>query len=184
MKRIVELLFQSRILKEIPRSGYHFLGSGQESVAEHSFSTAMIGYVMSEMETGVDAKRLMAMCLVHDLAEARTGDLNYVQKKYVTPDEDRAVQDTVDGLPFEDSMADIIREFREGRTKEARLAHDADQIALVLDLKYLSDLGYTQPGKWLPAVLERITTETGEQMARQIMETAQDAWWMNDFAGS
>ena len=47
MKKIANLLFEAKILKEIPRSGYHFLGAGKESVAEHSFSTTFIAYVMS-----------------------------------------------------------------------------------------------------------------------------------------
>ena len=82
MKNIAHLLFKANILKEIPRSGYHFLGAGKESVAEHSFSVSFIAFVMSQIEPDVDAFKLIAMCLVHDLPEAKTGDLNYVQKKY------------------------------------------------------------------------------------------------------
>jgi len=32
MKNIAKLLFEAHILKEIPRSGYQFLGAGKESV--------------------------------------------------------------------------------------------------------------------------------------------------------
>jgi len=91
MKDIVNLLFEANILKEIPRSGYHFLGAGQESVAEHTFSTAMIAFVMSKIEPDLDALKLISMCLVHDLPEARIGDLNTVHKQYVTADESRAI---------------------------------------------------------------------------------------------
>ena len=93
MKEIVNLLFEARILKEIPRSGFQFLGSGRESVAEHSYLTAFIGSVLAYLVPEVDQLRLLQMCLVHDLAEARTGDLNYVQKGYVTADEAKAVDD-------------------------------------------------------------------------------------------
>ncbi len=34
MKNIANLLFEAKMLKEIPRSGFHFLGSGKESIAE------------------------------------------------------------------------------------------------------------------------------------------------------
>ena len=78
MKNIVNLLFQAKILKEIPRSGFHFLGVGRESVAEHSFSTTFIAYVLSCILPEVDAYKLICMCLVHDLTEARIGDLNTV----------------------------------------------------------------------------------------------------------
>jgi putative hydrolase of HD superfamily len=84
MKNIAKLLFEAKMLKEIPRSGFHFLGSGKESIAEHTFSTVFIAYVMSQLEPKVKALKLISMCLVHDLPEARIGDLNTVQKKYVS----------------------------------------------------------------------------------------------------
>ena len=180
MESIINLLFQARILKEIPRSGFQFLGSGKESVAEHSFAVTFIGYVMAEMVAEADAKKLISMCLVHDLAEARIGDLNYVQKKYVTADEKKAVEDTVKDLPFGSSLSSLIQEFNENLTIEAQLAHDADQIALILDLKYLSDIGYGLSNKWLPPVLKRLTTDTGRILAEKIMNVKQDSWWISD----
>ncbi|UCH21054.1 MAG: HD domain-containing protein [Deltaproteobacteria bacterium] len=177
MKNIAKLLFQANLLKEIPRSGYHFLGSGKESVAEHTFSTAFVAYVLSKIETGVDALRLISMCLVHDLTETRIGDLNTVQKRYVSSDEDKALADTIEQLPFGGSLSELIREFNEGQTREARLARDADQIAFILDLKTLADIGYSPPQKWLPAVIKRLKTETGKMLAEHIMHTNWDSWW-------
>lgn len=84
MKGLTELLFQARMLKDIPRSGYSFLGVGNETVAEHSYITSFIAFVMTALVPEVDARRLITMCLIHDLWEARTGDLNYLQKKYIT----------------------------------------------------------------------------------------------------
>ena len=97
-QRIVDLLFQAGILKDIPRCGYHFLGAGRESVAAHCFYTAFIGFVMTQLQPELDARRLLSMCLVHDLLEARTGDLNTVHKSYVTPDNERALEDTVKNM--------------------------------------------------------------------------------------
>jgi len=34
MKHIANLLFEAKMLKEIPRSGFHFLGCGKESIIE------------------------------------------------------------------------------------------------------------------------------------------------------
>jgi putative hydrolase of HD superfamily len=180
MQNIVNLLFEANILKEIPRSGYHFLGAGKESVAEHTFSTTMIALVMSKIEKDVDALRLISMCLVHDLPEARISDLNTVHKQYVTANESQAVQDTIKNLPFGASLADLIQEFNAGRTVEAQLAYDADQLALILDLKSLSDIGYQPPDKWLPHVLGRLKTETGKKFGHGIMETNRDDWWLAD----
>ena len=181
MRNIANLLFKAKILKEIPRSGYHYLGAGKESVAEHSFSISFIAFVMSQMEPNVDALKLIAMCLVHDLPEAKTGDLNYVQKKYVTADENKAVEDITRDLPFGSSLADLLYEFNSGQSVEAKLARDADQLALILDLKALSDIGYDPPKKWLPYALKRLETKTGQDLAESIMKTEWDAWWLDNY---
>ena len=181
MRNIANLLFKAKILKEIPRSGYHYLGAGKESVAEHSFSISFIAFVMSQMEPKVDALKLIAMCLVHDLPEAKTGDLNYVQKKYVTADENKAVEDITRDLPFGSSLADLLYEFNSGQSVEAKLARDADQLALILDLKALSDIGYDPPKKWLPYALKRLETKTGQDLAESIMKTEWDAWWLDNY---
>jgi putative hydrolase of HD superfamily len=181
MKNIANLLFEAKILKEIPRSGLHFLGAGKESVAEHSFVTTVIAYAMSKITPDVDALRLISMCIVHDLPEARIGDLNYVQKNYVTADENLAVRDMTRDLPFGSSLADLIHEFNEGKSIEAKLARDADQLAFILELKTLIDIGYEPPKKWLPFVLKRLETQTGKKLSESIMKTTWDAWWLDNY---
>lgn len=89
-KRTADLLFEARMLKDLNRSGYAFLGNGRESIAEHCFTMAFICWVMGRTVSGIDPEKLIAMALVHDLAEARTGDFNYVQKKYAQVDEANA----------------------------------------------------------------------------------------------
>jgi putative hydrolase of HD superfamily len=181
MKHVANLLFEAKMLKEIPRSGFHFLGAGKESVAEHTFSTTFIAYVMAQLDPEIDAIKLISMCLVHDLAEARTGDLNTVNKTYVTVDEAKALEDTTRLLPFGASITGLVKEFNENHSIEAQLAHDADQLALLLELKCLSDIGYAPPDTWLPHVLKRIKTKVAKKIARSIMETHRDDWWLNKY---
>jgi putative hydrolase of HD superfamily len=178
MKKIANLLFEAKILKEIPRSGYHFLGAGKESVAEHSFCTTFIAYVMSRLEPEVDALKLISMCLLHDFPEARIGDLNPVHKCYVTADETKALEDATRGLAFGQNLKGLMQEYNEGRSNEARLAHDADQLALILELKDLTDIGYEPPKSWIENVIDRVKTKTGQKIARAVMETKRDAWWL------
>ena len=177
MNNIANLLFEINILKKIPRSGYQFLGAGKESVAEHLFTITFIAYVMSKMEPDVDALKLISMCLVHDIPEARTGDLNYVQKQYVLANEAEAIKEIVKNLPFGESLEHLIREFNEGESPEAKLAHDADQLALMLDLKALSDTGCRTAVKWLSHIHNRLQTATGNNIAESIMKTDKDDWW-------
>jgi len=177
MQKIADLLFEARMLKEIPRSGFAYLGAGRESVAEHSFSTAFIAYVLTQLSPQVDAHRTICMCLLHDLPESRIGDLNTVNKNYVQVDEQKAFSDATRDLPFAPLWTQLMAEFNAGDSIEAKLARDADQIALILELKELQDIGYRPPADWLPNVLDRLQTETGRKVAQAVLGTKRDAWW-------
>jgi putative hydrolase of HD superfamily len=177
MDRIADLLFEARMLRHIPRSGFQFLGAGRESVAEHVYAVTFIGYVLGRLAPEVDGAKLITMCLLHDLPEARTGDLNAVQKAYVAADERRASNDAFRGVPFGAEMQALLDEYTARATPEARLAHDADQIALILELKDLKDIGYRPPDDWLPHVLARLETETGKALAQAVMDARRDRWW-------
>lgn len=180
MKRIADLLFEVGMLKRTPRTGYRFLGTGEESVAEHLFRTAFIGYVLAEMEEGADTFRVVRMCLFHDLPEARTGDQNYVYKKYVQVDEKRAAEDLTDGLPFAKEIKDLIAEFNAQESREALLSHDADQLALILQLKEQKDLGNRYADEWLRFNPKRLKTELAKKLAEAILQTDFSAWWFKE----
>ncbi|SLM27375.1 HD domain protein, metal dependent phosphohydrolase [Desulfamplus magnetovallimortis] len=182
MKRVVDFLFETNILKELPRSGYTFLGTGRESVAEHIFMTTMICFVISRMEPEVDREKLITMALVHDLPEARTGDLNYVQKQYVRPLEDKAMADMSKGLDFGDELKSLLDEFNESSSKEARLARDADQLSFMMELKKQHDIGALSPEKWLPFIENRLQTDTGRKIAGSIMASSWDDWWFANYS--
>jgi putative hydrolases of HD superfamily len=181
-QRIAELMLEGCFLKHIPRSGYQFLGTGRESVAEHVYQTTFIAFLMSRLAPLVNTERLLAMCLLHDLPEARTGDLNYVQKAYVNADEAKALADSARDLPFAVDITDLLAEFKDGRSLEAQLARDADQLALMVDLKSLHDIGYQTPRTWLPNVQERLQTDIGRQLADALLGMNWDSWWRKLFS--
>jgi 5'-deoxynucleotidase YfbR-like HD superfamily hydrolase len=182
MKKIADFLFEGQILKELPRSGYHFLGSGKENVAEHSFMTALIAFTISRIEPGIDKEKIISMALLHDLGEARTGDLNYVQQKYVKTKDKKVLTDLTSGLTFGKDIAKLINEFNECRTREARLANDADQLSFILELKKLQDTGAKSPEKWIDIVMKRLQTDTGRKIAQSILSTGWDNWWLNSYS--
>jgi putative hydrolases of HD superfamily len=176
-RSIVDFFFELGMLKKTPRSGYQFLGSGQESVADHSFRMTMIGYTMARLSTEVDVFKVVSLCLFHDVPETRTGDLNYVNKRYVSSRERKAVLDLAETLPFGEDYKALFEEFKEGKTEESRIAHDADQLDLILELKEQSDLGNSYADKWIHFALKRLRTKMGKQMAAEIVGTDSAAWW-------
>src|SRR5512136_2463154 len=159
MDSIANFLFEVGMLKKTPRTGFRFLGSGCESVAEHVLRTIFIGYTLSKFETDIDELKVMKMCLVHDLPEARTGDMNYMYKKYVSVDEEKAVRELTETLFFGDEVKAAIHEFNEKKTKESLIAHDADQLSLILQLKEYGDLGNKYTKDWIEFARKRLCTD-------------------------
>lgn len=181
MKHIAKLLFEAAMLKRIKRTGYQYLGTGKESVAEHTFTTLFIAWVMARLAPEADELRLISMCLVHDLPEARMGDLNYVQKQYVNGDEQKAVRDLTRDIPFGEDIGSLLSEFNDKTTIEAKLANDADQLSMVIYLKTLLDTGFKPAGKWIDNVGARLVTGTGKSLYKSILNAEWDEWWLNIF---
>lgn len=180
MNRIANFLFEVGMLSRTPRSGYQFLGSGKESVAEHVLRTIFVGYVLCKMDATLDEMRVLKMCILHDLPEARTGDMNYVNKKYVNVDEDKAVLELTAALFFGNEIKDVIEEFNRKETQESLIARDADQIALILQLKECGDLGNKYADEWIGFAIQRLTTENGKKLADMIIRTDSSHWWFEE----
>jgi putative hydrolase of HD superfamily len=180
MDAIANFLFEVGMLKRTPRTGLQFLGSGEESVAEHVFRVVFIGYALARMEQDVDELKVLKMCFLHDLPEARIGDLNYVNKKYVTADETKAIRDLAETIPFGGDIEQIIEEFNRAETREAQLANDADQLELILMLKEYKDLGNKYADEWISFALKRLRTEKAQALARAIIDTDSTSWWFKD----
>ncbi len=165
------------MLKRTPRTGYQFLGHGRENVAEHSFGVTMLAFALVRMNGAADLEKTLKMALFHDLAEARTGDLNYMNKRYAVMDEDRALADAAEGLSFGPELKELWAEWREGATAEARLAADADQLDMILELRRLRTLGSEQAEDWLFYAHKRLKTSEGRALFNEIQVTDPNRWW-------
>jgi len=177
MKDIVNFLFEVGMLSKTPRTGFQFLGSGHENVAEHILRAIFIGYTLCKLEKDADELKVLRMCLVHDLPEARTGDMNYVSKKYVRVDEGKAVRELTETLFFGGEIKALIDEFNGMETKESLIVHDADQLALILQLKEYGDLGNRYSREWIKFARKRLHTATAKKMVGTILKTDSTQWW-------
>lgn len=176
LTRMADFLFEVSMLRRTPRTGYQFLGTGAENVAEHSFRAALIGFVLAS-RAGADPQKTMAMCLFHDLHEARTGDFNYVNKLYNTCDARRAMADALAGTGLSGAVMPLFDELEAAESQEARLAQDADQIDLIANLKEELDRGNRYAAAWIEAAMARLRTEPGRELARAVAGTDHAEWW-------
>jgi putative hydrolase of HD superfamily len=117
---------------------------------------------------------------MHDLPEARTGDMNYVNKKYVTVDEKKATRELAEPLFFGGEIEAALDEFNGKETREALLARDADQLSLILQLKECGDLGNKYSREWIRFAVLRLTTENARSLAATILDTDSSNWWFKD----
>lgn len=178
---IVNLLNEFSILSRLPRSGFSFLGTGSQSVAEHSFSVLSIGFVLARYcQEPVNELRLLQLCLLHDLPESRIGDHNYVQKKYLSTNLEKVYKDIEAASPFGEFIVDAIKEFEEEKTLEAKLARDADHLELLLVLKKEIDTGNPQAKKWFSIGEKRLLTKAAQNLAQEIADTPFDEWWIGN----
>lgn len=178
INRLANFLFETGILQNLKRSGNIFLGSGEQTVASHIFRVAIIGYLLSKV-MNADSYKVILMCLFHDIEESRTGDLNYLQQIYVKSDDERALKELLNGLPIEEEIESILKEYAKLETLEAKIAKDADTLELILFLKEQLDKGNSQAQNWINSAKKRLITEIAKELCIAIENGKYYNWWYN-----
>ena len=91
LQNLVKFLEITGMLKRTPRAGWVDVGIYQpESVADHTFRTAVLCMLYADMEA-LDSLKLLRMALIHDLPEALIGDLMPSQKSAETKEQEETV---------------------------------------------------------------------------------------------
>src|SRR3989338_2611923 len=120
IKKLVEFIFEVGTLRRSYRVHLQKLAKTEDSVADHSFRVAIIGYILAK-EEGLDADKVLKMCLFHDLPEARTGDHDWFHKKYVKINELKAIKSQWQGVGFGNEVVKLLKEYLGQKTKEAKI---------------------------------------------------------------
>lgn len=175
--RLVEYIFESGALCHTPRSGLWHLGMGNQSVAEHSFRVAAIGYMLAHAIPEADPRVVLEMCLFHDFHEARTSDMNHLHKKYSETDEDRAVSDAFESLPASDEMRALMSERSKQESLEARIAKDADILEWIAFLVEQKWNGSLKADYWLSRATKKLSMEISKEIESEILSANPDDWW-------
>ncbi|HCU47552.1 TPA: phosphohydrolase [Patescibacteria group bacterium] len=178
LKKITELFFEIGSLRRLQRSHIQNLGKTEDSVLDHSYRAAMMGYVIAKME-GLDADKVLKMCLWHDLAESRTGDRNWVHKKFVKVDETKASRAQFSGTPIAKEVLTLLKEFEARKTPESKLAKDVDYLEEVFQLKEYADQGNKEAERWLrsPYNIGAIKNKTAKQIISMMLKSDVHDWW-------
>ncbi len=180
LNQITDFLYEVGMLQHTPRSGFQFLGSGSQSVAEHLHRASAIAYTLALMAKVENPYKVATMAIFHDISESRISDLNYVHQKYNTRLEDKAHADIVDSFPFGEDLKSLIDEYESRETEDSKLVKDADNLEWIMSLKEQVDIGNERAKEWLPSAIARLKTKEGISLAEVIMTTRSDRWWFGD----
>lgn len=140
---ILDFLYNSVNLKKIMRQGWIDKLSimHPESVADHTFSMAVIGMVLSDLE-GYDTEKILKMIILHDLAESIIGDITPEQKERTEKLnlENNTMLRILSLLPenIKNQYETIWTEFQNHESQESKFVHEIDKLEMALQAKIYS----------------------------------------------
>lgn len=206
---LLELAQFASKLKSVPRTGWldrDVPPLDVESVADHSLGVALLawGCALQRRAEGVaiDPERVLMLAILHDLAEAETGDLPpydpaaipdehdpearraFLERRHHRdPDrdaakragEDAAVRKLLDTLPggTRAALAEVWVELRQGTSREARFVKQVDRLET-----FLQSRRYLRSDPMLP--MASFHQEVFESIDDPLLSAIRDAALEND----
>lgn len=177
----INFFAEAGLLKNIKRSGWWVAGiKDPESVAEHSFRCAIIGYYLAHLEK-VDPYKVVMKALFNDIHEARINDLHKMGHYYI---DFRKAEKKV----FDDQAKDLtpslkkeLTEFRKSydsqQSKESIVARDADILECLLQAKEYYDSGHLKAKKFFKKAPAHLKTKSAQQCWEKIKTWDSARWW-------
>jgi putative hydrolase of HD superfamily len=125
-------------LKTIKRTGWiNHKVPDPESVADHSFRVAFMAMILAP-KIGANVEKAIKMALIHDIGEAKVGDVLKFQGRSALSDaeeklkkETSAVKEITAQIAGDEYFA-LFNEYVENKTKEAKLVKQIDKLERAL----------------------------------------------------
>lgn len=157
-QNLASLLDQVNLLKRLPRTGWLLAGvTDPESVAEHTCAVGLLALFLAEtinsdpqgqgLTGQLDVGRVVALALIHDLAESVLTDLPKRTTELLGEDvkhqaEEQVMAELMSHLPRGRYYQILWHEYDAGSTPEALLVKDADKLDMVHQALQYAKQGY------------------------------------------
>ena len=153
-----------------------------ESVAEHSWRTALMAMLTASAFPEADMDKVIRMCLIHDLGEAFTGDIPSFDKTEAdSKTEALALRQWVQTFssPEREEWLALYEEMEAQQTQEARIykaldkleaviQHDESDISTWLPLEYDLQLEYGRKNVQFSPYLQQLKMEIDDVTRKKI----------------
>jgi len=184
---VLDFISEAGMLKMVNRSGWSVLGiRDAETVADHSFRCAVIGYLISHME-GANIEKVLLMTLFNDMHEARITDLHKMAQRYINaePVEDKTFEKQVHSLPknIKTQLNALRTEYRKQKTKESIVARDSDILECLIQAKEYREQGFLQAVKFMKKAPQHLKTKSARILWQRAKKADLNSWWfkLSDF---
>lgn len=183
LKKILKVFLTLQWAKELPRQGFIAMGFKRQeadSVAAHSWTTAMLVYFLAgEMKKNgikINVDRAVKMAMFHDMAETIVGDVGTfvkgMAKGAFAPIEEEGLKWLVKDLPSNTEIIELVQEYMQRKTLEARLCKVADNLDALAQakgvpgaadaLKYFKEVYHITKIPWHKQAVEMILKDQVE----------------------
>lgn len=191
LKNLVSFFYEIGTLRKILRMHQQPLLAFDpaDNISSHSFRTTFIGYFLAKA-LKADGDKVIKMCLLHDIEETRSGDQNWIHKRYIKVFEDEIREGQLKDLPHSQELLKLSEEYQERKSLEAKIAKDADILDELFLLREYELQGNKEATRWLKedhkkaSIQEneqekRLSTKLAKEIAREIKKQNPSLWWDN-----
>lgn len=178
--RLVKFFFEIGSFRKLARSHRQTLMTDDlsDNIASHSFRVTTIGYFLAK-EENVDVNKVILMTLFHDITEARSGDQNWVHKRYVKVYDNEILKDQLNGIVEDNELYKVMMEYDKRESKESKIAKDADLLDQIYLLKEYEQTGNKEASDWLKdnEQMKKLYSKTAKSIALKANNTKPHSWW-------
>ena len=178
---VLNFFAEAGLLKRVKRSGWWVAGlKNPESVADHCFRCAVIGYYLAHLEK-VDVYRVLVMTLFNDIHEARINDLHKMGHSYIDfkAAEKRVFDDQTRKL--DGSVKFDLRKIRDDydrqASRESIVARDADILECLLQAKEYYDSGHLGVKEFFKPPPDHLKTKSAKKLWQAMKRWNSHEWW-------
>ncbi len=179
---VVRFIAEAGMLKRVKRSGWWVLGAKDgESVADHSFRCAVIGYILARME-GVPPYKVLLMSLFNDMHESRLTDLHKMAQRYfpgAREAETRAFREQTATLPpdMREELSALRGDYDRQETSESLVARDADILECLVQAREYQEQGYSEAVRFMKKAPTFLRTRSAIELWEVVKSSSLNDWW-------
>jgi putative hydrolase of HD superfamily len=149
LNNVISFFHSISILKETIRSGWkeREIEEVFDSTASHTFGVLFLTWLFSK-KIKFDVEKALKMALIHDILECITGDFipGEIEKDERQRLEHEALKIFYEKTPLEirDEIADLVVEYIEGKTQEAKVVESCDKLDTAFQALYYAKTSRTE----------------------------------------